>query len=144
METVNQILERKGHDVESIDASATVYEALERMAERDIGSLLVRDGGRSVGLFSERDYARNVVLRGKTARDTQVSEIMNSDVLIVQPEQSLMECMVLMTEKRVRHLLVLDETKVVGIVSIGDLIKAIVSDQQFTIDQLVRYISGEF
>jgi CBS domain-containing protein len=142
MQTVNQLLQRKGYEIETIDSSASVYEALKLMADKEIGSLVVMQGEKVVGLFSERDYARNIILKGRTSRETQVNMIMSSQVIAVKPEQTTEECMAIMTEKRVRHLPVMKDNRLVGIISIGDLVKAIIEEQQFMIEQLVSYISS--
>jgi CBS domain-containing protein len=142
MQTVNQLLQRKGYEIETIDSSASVFEALKLMAEKEIGSLIVMQDEKIVGLFSERDYARNIILKGRTSKETQVNMIMSSQVIAVKPEQTTEECMAIMTEKRVRHLPVMKEEKIVGIISIGDLVKAIIEEQQFVIEQLVSYISS--
>ncbi len=143
MYTVNHCLQSKGQQVWSIHPDATVYEALQLMAEKDIGALLVMDGENLVGIFSERDYARKVILVGKTSRETQVREIMTKKVIYVHPQQALEECMAIMTNKHVRHLPVLQDEAVVGVISIGDVVKAIISNQEFVIEQLENYISGE-
>ena len=142
MKMIQQLLEEKGTRVWSIGPDATVYEALAMMAEKGIGALLVMDGTRPVGLFSERDYARNVILKGRTSRETPMREIMSSPVLCVTPNQPLEEAMALMTEHRVRHLPVISNGEVRGMVSIGDLIKSIISEQKFIIEQLEHYISS--
>ncbi|MBT3011904.1 MAG: CBS domain-containing protein [Candidatus Thiodiazotropha sp. (ex Lucina aurantia)] len=142
MLTVNQLLQRKGYDIETIDPNATVFEALQSMADHEIGSLVVVEDKKIVGLFSERDYARNIILKGRTSKETRVKEIMSSQVLVVNPEQTTEECMAIMTEKRIRHLPVMKDNELVGIISIGDLVKAIIEEQQFVIEQLVRYISS--
>ncbi|MEW8460200.1 MAG: CBS domain-containing protein [Candidatus Thiodiazotropha endolucinida] len=142
MLTVNQLLQRKGYDIETIDPNATVFEALQSMADHEIGSLVVVEDTKIVGLFSERDYARNIILKGRTSKETRVKEIMSSQVLVVNPEQTTEECMAIMTEKRIRHLPVMKDNELVGIISIGDLVKAIIEEQQFVIEQLVRYISS--
>jgi CBS domain-containing protein len=142
MITVNQILDSKGYEVRSIDGGESVLEAIRLLAEKEIGALLVTDQGRPVGLFSERDYARKVALKGRSSQSTLVKEIMETRVPAAHPEQDIEECMAIMTDKRVRHLPVTNLGEVVGIVSIGDLIKAIIADQQFTIEQLERYIAG--
>ncbi|MCG7873231.1 MAG: CBS domain-containing protein [Candidatus Thiodiazotropha lotti] len=142
MTSVNQLLQNKGFDILSVDANETVFRGLEIMAEHGIGSLLVMDGDRVTGLFSERDYARGIILNGRTSKETKVKEIMTSQVVVVTPEQSIEECMAIMTEKRVRHLPVMKDDKLVGIISIGDLVKAIIEEQQFMIEQLVSYING--
>ena len=140
--TVQQVLKHKLHRVVSIEPDASVYEALVLMAKHDIGSLVVMDGERLTGIFSERDYARQIVLLGKSSKETHVREIMTHKVLCVRPDQTVDECMGLMTAKRVRHLPVLEHKKVVGIVSIGDMVKSIIADQKFIIEQLEHYIQG--
>ncbi len=140
--TVRHLLEQKGRNVWTIGPDATVFDALARMAEKDVGSLVVMDGERLVGIVTERHYSRNVILKGKKSPTTLVGEIMERDVIHVRPEQSVELCMALMTEKRVRHLPVLEGRKVVGIVSIGDLLKSIISKQKFVIDELEHYIHG--
>ncbi|MET0061192.1 MAG: CBS domain-containing protein [Candidatus Thiodiazotropha endolucinida] len=142
MLTVNQLLQRKGYDIETTDPNATVFEALQSMADHEIGSLVVVEDKKIVGLFSERDYARNIILKGRTSKETRVKEIMSSQVLVVNPEQTTEECMAIMTEKRIRHLPVMKDNELVGIISIGDLVKAIIEEQQFVIEQLVSYISS--
>ena len=140
MQTINQLLQNKGTHVETVEADATVYNALEIMADQGIGSVLVMRNNKPVGLFSERDYARNIVLKGRTSRETKVSEVMSTQVVVVDPKQSIEECMAIMTEKRVRHLPVIENDQLMGIISIGDLVKAIIENQQFVIEQLVSYI----
>ncbi|MFY9973168.1 MAG: CBS domain-containing protein [Chromatiaceae bacterium] len=142
MKTIQNLLDQKGTLVWSIGPEATVYEALALMAEKGVGALVVRGDTRPLGLFSERDYARNVILKGRTSHDTPVREIMSSPVLCVTPEQPLEEAMALMTEHRVRHLPVIRGDEVLGMVSIGDLIKSIISEQKFIIEQLEHYISS--
>ena len=142
MKTVAQLLRAKGHDVLSISPEAFVFEALKVMAEKNVGALLVVEGERLVGVFSERDYARKVILKGKASKEIPVREIMTSHVLYVRPEQTIEECMALMTDKRVRHLPVLEEERLVGVVSIGDVVKAIIAEQEFMIEQLQNYITG--
>jgi CBS domain-containing protein len=142
VKTVRDILMVKGRDVWTVELDATVFEALSRMAEKEIGALMVMDGPRLVGIISERDYARKIVLLGRTSPNTLVKEIMTSHVVYTHLEQSIEECMALVTEKRIRHLPVIDEGKLVGVISIGDLVKSIISDQQFIIEQLVRYITS--
>ena len=141
MATVKQLLEGKGYQVWSITADKSVYDALRLMGEKEIGALTVMDGDKLVGILSERDYARKVVLKGKTSRETLVSEIMSSPVLSIRPDQSVTECMALMTDKRIRHLPVLDNGKLIGMISLGDLVKSIIDEQQFKINQLESYIS---
>lgn len=142
MHTASDILRDKGHGVWSVKPTNTVLEALGVMAEHDIGAVLVLDGDKLVGVLSERDYARKVVLAGRSSRESQVRDVMTAHVVCVSPERSIDECMALMTNKRLRHLPVLDHKRVVGIVSIGDLVKATIDDQQFTIAQLQSYIAG--
>jgi CBS domain-containing protein len=142
MKTIQNLLDEKGTLVWSIGPESTVYEALALMAEKGVGALVVRDDARPLGLFSERDYARNVILKGRASHDTPVREIMSSPVLCVTPEQPLEEAMALMTEHRVRHLPVIRGDEVLGMVSIGDLIKSIISEHKFIIEQLEHYISS--
>jgi CBS domain-containing protein len=142
MRTVESILSTKGRNVWSISPDATVYEALELMAEKGIGALLVLEEGQVAGIFSERDHVRKVDLKGRTARDTRVGEVMTTRVAYVNPQQTLEECMALMTEKRFRHLPVLNGDELAGVVSIGDIVKAIISEQDFVIQQLENYIRG--
>jgi CBS domain-containing protein len=142
MKTIEQLLEKKGTQVWSIHPEASVLEALALMAEKHIGALLVIDDTGPVGVISERDYARSVVLKGKTSRSTPIREIMSSHVLCASPDQTVEECMALMTEHRLRHLPVIDGGQVLGLVSIGDLVKSIISEQKFIIDQLEHYINS--
>src|SRR2546426_5370702 len=142
MKTVAQLLRTKGQQVLSVAPDIPVFEALEVMADKNVGALLVVEGERLVGIFSERDYARKVILKGKSSKETPVQEIMSSHVLYVRPEQTIEDCMALMTDKRVRHLPVLDQGKVVGVISIGDVVKALIDEQQFIIEQLQNYITG--
>jgi CBS domain-containing protein len=140
--TVKHLLEQKGQSLWTIDPDATVLDALAKMAEKDIGSLLVMDGEKLIGIITERHYSRNVVLKGKRSPTTLVSEIMERNVVHVRPEQSVEKCMALMTDKRVRHLPVLEDKRAIGIVSIGDILKSIISKQKFVIDELEHYIRG--
>jgi CBS domain-containing protein len=142
MHTAKDILKDKGHVVWSVKPTNTVLEALGVMAERDIGAVLVLDGEKLVGVLSERDYARKVVLAGRSSKDSQVKDVMTAHVVCVAPNRSVDECMALMTNKRLRHLPVIDHKRVIGIVSIGDLVKATIDDQQFTITQLQSYIAS--
>jgi CBS domain-containing protein len=142
MQTVGQYLQTKGRQVWATRPNSTVYEALQQMAEKDIGSLLVMEGEKLVGIFSERDYARKIILHGKSSKDTLVSEIMTSRVAYVHPQQTIEDCMAIMTELRVRHLPVLSGEKVVGVISIGDVVKSIISEQSFVIQQLENYITS--
>ncbi len=141
MATVRQILEKKGREVYTISPDITVFEALEKMAAYNVGALPVVDaGGNIVGIFSERDYARKVILQGKASRDIPVSEIMSTNILYVTPETTDWQCMALMTDKRVRHLPVLEGDELAGFISIGDVVKSIMDEQQFQIEQLEQYI----
>jgi len=140
MTTVKQLLDIKGRNILSISPNDSVYSAVERMSENNIGALLVIENGRLVGILSERDYARKVILKGKSSKNTLIREIMTPDVLCVSPETTVEECMALLTENRVRHLPVMEGGKLTGIVSIGDLVKQIISDKDFTIQQLEHYI----
>ncbi|SCK16192.1 CBS domain-containing protein [Vogesella sp. LIG4] len=140
MQTVRQLLAQKKGGLITVGPDATVFQALQIMAEHDIGAVLVMDMGDVLGIFSERDYARRIVLQGRTSAGTKVRDIMTSKVVYVRPEQTVAECMALMTEKRFRHLPVLEEDKVLGLLSIGDLVRATIDEQQFVIEQLVNYI----
>jgi CBS domain-containing protein len=142
MITVRDILRGKGNRIWWISPQATVFDALELMAEKNVGALVVLDGKKITGIFSERDYARKVILKGKASKETAVEEIMTSEVISVRPGQSVEECMALMTDKRIRHLPVLEREKLVGLISIGDVVKAIISDKEFIIKQLEKYIMG--
>ena len=139
---VSDILDSKGHEVWSVKPDDTVFDSLQLMAEKGIGALLVMDGDRLVGIVTERDYARKVILEGKSSKTSSVAEVMTTRVLCVTPERTIDECMALMTDKRARHLPVLDHKRVIGIISIGDLVKTMISEQQVLIDQLQHYISG--
>jgi len=141
--TVRQLLNIKRDDVWSIQPGATVFEALELMADKNIGAVLIMDGQKLVGIFSERDYARKVALKGKASRDTRVDELMTGPVVCVTVDRSVEECMVLMTEKRVRHLPVIDDDRVLGIVSIGDVVSAIIVNHERLIQDLEAYVSGK-
>ena len=141
MKTVRDILEAKGRTVWSVDPGSSVFDALSLMAEKEIGALVVLDGGRVAGIISERDYARKVILHGRASPTTRVEEIMSSHVAYTHLDQSIEECMAIVTDKRIRHLPVLQDGKLIGIISIGDLVKAIIADQKFIIEQLERYIT---
>jgi CBS domain-containing protein len=140
MVTALDVLNQKGMTIHTIHPDATVFDAVAQMAKHDVGSLVVMEGEALVGIISERDYARNVVLKGKTSPATPVREIMERRVVCTGPQQSVEQCMALMSERRVRHLPVVEGGKVIGIVSIGDLVKSIIDGQQFTIEQLEQYI----
>ncbi len=142
MQTIRDILKVKGTDVWCIEPDATVFDALQRMAEKEVGALVVTEGAQVVGLISEREYARKVVLEGRTSPTTLVKEIMITPVMYIHLDQAIEECMALMTEKRTRHLPVIEDGKLVGLISIGDIVKSIIADQRFLIEQLVRYVSG--
>ena len=142
MKTVKGILDSKGYGVHVIDPDQTVLQALQEMAKQDVGALVVVERDRVIGLLSERHYARNVILKGKFSKDVPVREIMNPRAICVDPSQSVDSCMKLMTEHRTRHLPVLDGGRLLGLVSIGDVVNAIIEHQQFTIDQLHHYITG--
>jgi CBS domain-containing protein len=142
MKTVRQLLQAKGYDIWSTTSNTSVYDALTLMADKGVGALLVLEGEKLVGIISERDYARKVILKGKRSINTPVREIMTSKVFYVRPEQTVEDCMALMTEERVRHLPVLADDRLIGIVSIGDVVKTIISEQEFLIEQLERYIVG--
>jgi CBS domain-containing protein len=141
MTTVKQILDSKGYQVYTISSKATVFEALKLMGEKEVGALAVVDKDRLVGIISERDYARKVILRGRTSRDTLVGEIMTSNVFTAHLYQTVEECMSLMTERRIRHLPVMSGGRLTGMISIGDLVKSIIAKQQFVIEQLETYIT---
>ena len=142
MLTVRQLLQKKSGQIWSIAPDASVFDAIKLMADKRIGALLVLDETQLVGIVSERDYATKVVLQGRSSKETPVRAIMTGNVLYVTPERSIEECMALMTEKRVRHLPVFEEDRLIGVLSSGDVIKAIISDQQFIIEQLEKYIRG--
>jgi CBS domain-containing protein len=142
MPTVRHVLNRKGHDVHHIHPDASVLDALRIMAEHQIGALAVLDDGHLTGIITERDYARKIVLKGRTSPGTLVREIMSTKVICARLDQTVEECMAVMTAKAVRHLPVLEHKKVVGIVSIGDMVKSVIADQKFIIEQLEHYIQG--
>jgi CBS domain-containing protein len=139
---VSEILNAKGRQTWSVSPNTTVLEAIQMMAEKNVGALLVLDDGKLIGIISERDYTRKVILRGKASKDTAVKEILSNDVIHVSPSDSVEECMRLMTSHRIRHLPVLEGDQVTGVISIGDLVNWIISAQTSTIHQLQTYISG--
>ena len=143
MTIISQLLKVKGRDCFSVGPGENVYSAIKKMAEKDVGSVLVMDGATLVGILTEREYARNVVLKGRSSPQTLVRDIMSTQVAYVAPDDTVEECMAIMTEKRVRHLPVVEDEAVAGIISIGDLVKSIIDEQRFTIGQLETYISGE-
>jgi CBS domain-containing protein len=144
MKTVADLLKSKAHQsVHTITSAASVFDAVKLMADKNIGALLVMEGEEVAGIITERDYARKIVLMSRSSRQTLVREIMMSAVMYVRPDQTSEECMVLMTENRLRHLPVMDGNKLLGLISIGDLVKSIITEQKFTIEQLEHYISGE-
>ena len=142
MPTVRHVLDEKGHGVHHIRPDASVFDALSVMAEHDIGALVVLDGDNLVGIVSERDYARKIILKGRTSPATSVREIMSTRVICARLDQTVEECMAIMTARTVRHLPVLEHKKLVGIVSIGDMVKCIIADQKFMIEQLEHYFQG--
>jgi CBS domain-containing protein len=140
MKTVTQLLQAKGREIHTIGPEARVFEALKLMAEKNVGALVVTEGGRLAGIISERDYARKVILLSKSSHEIAVREIMTSRVITVQPGQTVEQCMALMTEKRIRHLPVTEGEKLIGVLSIGDLVKEVIAEQEQTIKQLESYI----
>ncbi len=142
MITVGHILQEKGNRIWSVSPDTMVYDALTLMAEKNLGAVFVMDGAKIAGIFSERDYARKVTLKGKSSKETPVKEIMTKDVLFVRPNHSIEDCMALMTDKRIRHLPVMEGEQLMGVISIGDVVKAIISEHEFVIKQLENYIAG--
>ena len=143
MTTVKHMLDKKGHDVHSIGPDATVFDALQMMDAYNIGALVVLDGERLVGIVSERDYARQIVLKGKSSSKTQVRDIMSTEVISARTDQTVEACMAVMTARSVRHLPVLEHKRVVGLISIGDTVRTVIDDQKFIIEQLEHYIHGQ-
>jgi CBS domain-containing protein len=142
MTTIGQLLDDKGYDVVSVDPGSTVYDAIKKMSDNDIGSVAVVDNGKLVGIFTERHYARRVFLKGKNSPDTVIADVMARDPICVIPGQTVEECMAVMTENAVRHLPVIDNNQMIGMISIGDLVKSIITDQKFIISNLEHYIRG--
>lgn len=142
MKTVRQLLEGKRNSVWTIHPDQYVFEALQIMADKDVGALVVVNGGKVVGIMSERDYARKIILKGFSSRETSVREIMSPKVVYVRPDQTAEECLALMTDKRCRHLPVIENDKLVGLISIGDAVKAVIAEREFMIGQLENYIMG--
>lgn len=142
MLTVRELLAKKGSEVWSVSPDATVYDALQLMAARNVGAVLVLDDGELAGILSERDYARQVILKGKASRDTPVRDIMTTSLVTVSPERTIDDCMALMTERRIRHLPVLQSDVLLGVLSIGDVVKAVISEKEFHIEQLESYIAS--
>lgn len=142
MKTIKQVLDHKGYQIHSVAPETTVYEALQKMAQEGIGALVVLDDRELAGIVSERDYARKVILKGRHSRDTPVRDIMTANVICVGSDLGVDASMSIMIDKHVRHLVVRDDSRITGVISIGDVVKAIIDDQQFTIEQLEHYISG--
>ncbi len=144
MHNIDTLLKDKGKDIWSIGPQESAFKALETMAQRNVGALLVIDKGKLVGIFSERDYARKVILKGKSSKDTTVGKLMTPDVFYASPENTLQETMALMTAKHIRHMPVLKDDRLIGMVTLGDVVKQIISEQKFTIKELGKYISGGY
>lgn len=144
MNSVRHVLKEKGTNVWTISPNQTVYQALELMAEKDVGALIVSEGNKVLGIFSERDYARKVILKGISSVNTNVSKLMVKEVIYVTQDQSIDECMALMTENRIRHLPVIENDELIGLISIGDVVSHIISLQEFKINELKKYITGSY
>ena len=142
MSTVGKILQKKGNLIFSINPGMTVYEALETMVEKNVSALVVMNAGKLAGIFTERDYARKVILKGKASKETKIGEIMTENVITVTPQSSIDDCMRLMTSKFIRHLPVVENDELVGIISIGDVVKHVIDDQKFIIENMEHYITG--
>ena len=142
MTTIAQLLNTKGNQVWSVEPKATIFKALEIMSEKEIGALLVMENGKLTGIFSERDYARKVILKGKSSKETQVGELMTKKVFYMDPQKTINDCMAMMTAKRIRHVPVIEDNQVMGIVTIGDVVNQIISEQEVTINHLENYITG--
>ncbi len=142
METLRQLLDKKGHEVWSVHPDDSVFDAIKKMADKNIGALVVLADDQIVGIITERHYARHVILKGKSSPETPVRDIMTTPVVCTQTDQTIPECMAVMSEKRISHLPVVDQKQLVGLISIGDLVKSTIADQEFTIEQLIHYIQG--
>ena len=142
MTTIAQLLNTKGNQVWSVEPKATIFKALEIMSEKEIGALLVMENGKLTGIFSERDYARKVILKGKSSKETLVGELMTKKVFYIDSQKTINDCMAMMTAKRIRHVPVIEDNQVVGIVTIGDVVNQIISEQEVTINHLENYITG--
>ena len=142
MTTIAQLLNAKGNQIWSVEPKATIFEALEIMSEKEIGALLVMEDGKLTGIFSERDYARKVILKGKSSKETPVGELMTRKVFYIDSQKTINDCMAMMTAKRIRHVPVIEDNQVVGIVTIGDVVNQIISEQEVTINHLENYITG--
>ena len=142
MTTIAQLLNAKGDQIWSVEPKATIFEALEIMSEKEIGALLVMEDGKLTGIFSERDYARKVILKDKSSKETPVGELMTKKVFYIDSQKTINDCMAMMTAKRIRHVPVIDDNQVMGIVTIGDVVKQIISEQEVTIHHLENYITG--
>jgi CBS domain-containing protein len=140
MSTIKQLLDLKGHDVWSIDVDQVVLDAIKLMAEKGIGAVVVTEHGKMTGVMTERDYARKIVLKGRLSSDTKIRDIMSTNVIYASPDNTVEECMAMMTEKRIRHLPIMENDRLIGLISIGDLVKAKIAEQKFLIEQLVHYI----
>ena len=144
MITIKELLKKKSGDIWSISPQASVYQALELMAQKEVGALLVIENDKLVGIFSERDYARKIILKGKASKETAVSELMTTSVYYVTPDNTLEEAMALMTSKHIRHLPIMNQGKLSGLVTLGDVVKKIISEQKLTIDELENYVTGGY
>ena len=144
MITIEQLLNNKDDQIWSVESKTSIFEALIIMSDKEIGALLVIEDEKLVGIFSERDYARKVILKGKSSKNTQVGELMTKKVLYIDPEKTINDCMAIMTDKHIRHLPVIENDKVIGMVTIGDVVNQIISEQEYTIQQLENYITGTY